>query len=316
MISLATSIRFNTSTSRASNPKATGARRETTLQFALFAVILFLLVPAAQARVAVYKADYRLASDLLPYAEAGMGNEGKIQLDPTRNSILLVGDDAQVERTLSLLKAQDTAPRMIRLHYEHVRQEELSEYGLSIQWKGNYGHVILGDKNPGNKEGLHVRWPDEGLHLRWREREQSSKGRFQGELMILEGHSGRIATGRSVPLQNHSKKYGTQTSFIVGESGFEAQPTVLGSGKIRLELRPFQGEVQSNGQVEFSEAATSIVLSPGQSVVLGGIGQKSIRADSAHGLSARERNSDQLLMITASIVGETVGETVVEEGTP
>jgi hypothetical protein len=303
MISLATSTRFNTSTSRASKPKATGARRETTLQFALFVAILFVLVPAAQARVAVYKADYRLASDLLPYAEAGMGSEGKIQLDPTRNSILLVGDDAQVERTLSLLKAQDTAPRMIRLHYEHVRQEELSEYGLSIQWKGNYGHVILGEGKPVSREGLYVRW---------RDRQHSAEDRFQGELMILEGHSGRIATGRSVPLQNHSKQYGTQTSFIVGESGFEAQPTVLGSGKIQLELRPFQGEVQSNGQVEFSEASTSIVLSPGQSIVLGGIGQESIRADSAHGLSARERNSDQLLMITASIVEETVGE----EGTP
>ncbi|MBW2714286.1 MAG: hypothetical protein JRC77_11120, partial [Deltaproteobacteria bacterium] len=142
--------------------------------------------------------------------------------------------------------------------------------------------------------------------------QRSSEDRFQGKLMIMEGQSGRIATGRSVPIQSRSKKYGTHTEFITAESGFEAQPTVLGNGKIRLELRPFREQFEANGQVAFTEASTLIVLSPGESVVLGGVGQQTDETGT-YGLSARERNDDQLLMITASIVGEKVGEEVREE---
>lgn len=322
MISLETSTRFNASISRVSKRDGRGA-----LALALLATLFFVLAPTAQARVALYKVDHRMASDLMPYAEASMGNEGTVQLDPTRNSILLVGDDEPIERTLILLKAQDTAPRMIRLQYEHVRQEELSEYGLGIQWKGNYGHVILGEENAGGKKGLHVRWPDEGLYVRWRARKKSSEDRFQGELTLLEGRSGRIVTGRSVPMKSHSINHDTPLDFIVAESGFEAQPTVLGNGKIRLEIQAFQGEIQRNGRVEFTDASTLILLSPGQSVVLGGIGQESSQAEPLHGLSSKERSRDQLLMITASFVDEeavdeatadevTVDEAMSTESTP
>ncbi len=306
MTSLATSIRLSTSTSRASRRPRVG---RSALALALFALLNFALPTASQARVTLYKANHRLASELLPYAEASMGSEGKVQLDPSRNSILLVGDDALIERTVDLLKAQDTAARTIQLLYEHVTQTELREHNLNIQWKGNYGHIILGDGKPLNKDGLHVR--QDGLHVRLRNLQRSSEDRFQGKLMIMEGQSGRIATGRSVPIQSRSKKYGTHTEFITAESGFEAQPTVLGNGKIRLEIRPFREQFESNGQVAFTEASTLIVLSPGDSVVLGGVAQQTDETGT-YGLSARERSDDQLLMITASFLEEKAGETVEE----
>ncbi len=243
-----------------------------------------------------------MASELLPYAELSMGNEGKAQLDTNRNAILLVGDDASIARTLSLLKAQDTAARTIQLLYEHISREELREHDLNIQWRGNYGHIILGEGRP---------VPQEGLYVRLRERQRSGTDRFQGQLMILEGQSGRIATGRSVPIQTRSKKHGTHTEFVEAESGFEATPTVLGSGKIRLELRPFRAEVQPDGKIAFTEASTIIVLSPEESIVLGGTGQQTDETGT-YGLSDRQHSDDQLLMITAILVGETDVETDIE----
>ena len=46
----------------------------------------------------------------------------------------------------------------------------------------------------------------------------------------------------------------------------QPQP-VLGDGQVQLELRPFSGRVDEGGALRYTSAATSIALSPGETVI-------------------------------------------------
>ena len=46
---------------------------------------------------------------------------------------------------------------------------------------------------------------------------------------------------------------------VAAESGIEVRPRVLGDGRVRLDLRPFQGRLRDDGSISYSGAETTLV---------------------------------------------------------
>jgi hypothetical protein len=57
--------------------------------------------------------------------------------------------------------------------------------------------------------------------------------------------------------------------LLPAETGFEVEALVLGDGKVQLELRSFSGRFEEGGALRYTEAATLLTLSPGETIVVG-----------------------------------------------
>jgi type II secretory pathway component GspD/PulD (secretin) len=263
---------------------------------------LSVALPAGAQVMRVYEVRYRTAEDLLPIAETAMSGEGRAVADGRTNSIVLSGPRQAVDGALALLASLDVRMRSVVLRYESRSARELTSRGASIRWSTGAGPVRIGNvmwAGGDARVAVHV---DEGT-LR-------SGGTLAGTLRVLDGQTGRIATGASVPVTTRRVQPGPagpvwteSTSYVSADSGFEASPRILGDGRIELLLRPFDAQIQRDGSIRHSGAETRIVLEPGRTVALGGI-VRDARAEqrsATSGNSAGRGSDENLLLVTAEI---------------
>lgn len=249
------------------------ARRS--LRRCLLGLALALLAsPPAGADSLVYRPRQRLASELLPLAQAALAGEGSVVADPGTNSLVLLGPRAALDRALELLAQQDRALRNVTVHYESRRVDELESEGLRVDWQVVSGNVRLGNVVLPRREGVVAVRPEA-------DRERESGG-VQGMLRVLEGQPGRISTGVDVPVATRTlTPYGVRedSAFVQAESGFDVTPHVLGDGRVRLDFAPFEERlgprVIGGPVVERTTAATSTTVAPGVKVAIGGLARDS-----------------------------------------
>jgi hypothetical protein len=232
---------------------------------------------------------------LLPYAEATLGNEGRVVVDAGTNSLVLVSERADLIRSaLALLVAQDRALRTVVLEYASQRTSALAAEGIRIDWGVATGGVRIGN--------LIVPAGDSRVRVSGGATRARGSGSLGGTVRILEGHAGRIASGETVPIITRGR-HGATTTLVPAESGFEARARVLGDGRVQLELRPFEANYRSDGRIETSEAATTLVLTPGRTVVIGGLSETGGAAslDAFSGAQRQSGSDERILEITARV---------------
>ncbi|HEY8156987.1 MAG TPA: secretin N-terminal domain-containing protein [Myxococcota bacterium] len=270
--------------------------RQACRRLALLTLALAVALPASGAPQAeVYRVQHRSAEELLPYAEAALGNEGRVVVDPGSNSLVLICErPALLRSALALLAAQDRALRTVVLEYQSQRESELETEGVRVAWGVATGAVRIGNLMvPAGASRLRVTAQAE------RGRSSSNRG---GTVRILEGHSARIATGETRPLTTR-RGWQENTTLVAADSGLEAHARVLGDGRVLLELRPFQASFQQDGRIETSEASTTLTLEPGQTVVIAGLSgeQGAASLDAFAGAGKQRTRDEQVLTITARI---------------
>jgi hypothetical protein len=179
------------------------------------------------------------------------------------------------------------------LRYESHRLSELQANGYRIDWSVRAGGVRVGNvRLPGGASGARIRSRDEAL------REKSS---FRGELRLIEGTSGRISSGIEAPITvRRGRRVGDD--LVRAETGFEASARVLGNGRVRVALSPFEEELVGRGSVELSAAETQLELESGQTVVLGEL--RTERDATRRAPASRDdvdENDERVLLLTATI---------------
>ncbi len=81
-----------------------------------------LLATAGRADVQVYRAQPRIAEDLLPIVQVAMSEGGSVAVDSNSNSLVLVGSKAEISQALSLLELQDRRLRSVLIEHRFVRR--------------------------------------------------------------------------------------------------------------------------------------------------------------------------------------------------
>jgi len=281
------------------------AWRWRTLALAAFVWVALAAAPAApgERSVEVYRPAHRLAEELLPLAETALAGEGSAALDPGTNAVVLIGAPAAVARTLELLRAQDRAARTVVIHYESRTLRALEQAGVEIAWRVEAGDVRIGNVVGPGGEGLAI-----GLSAKRGE----GTGSLRGILRVLDGQSGQLGAGRTVPVPLRGR-YGPDTAFVSAERGFLATPRVLGDGRVRVAIAPSDATVDERGRVTYSAAATEVELRPGETVVLGSLAL----AEDARQLGSRSlrahREEEELLLLRVELEG---GEEAPKPGAP
>jgi hypothetical protein len=272
------------------------ARTSHRMRIGALVLALLLAPPASGAPQAeVYRAQHRPAEELLPYAEAALGGEGKAVVDPGSNSLVLFAERPELLRNaLALLAAQDRALRTVVLEYQMQRGSELASEGLRVDWGLASGPVRIGNLIvPAGHSRVRVT-----PHA---ERGQASAS-LAGTVRVLEGHSARIATGETAALTTRHRGEKV-TTLVPADSGLEAHVRVLGDGRVLLELRPFEARFTGPGRIETAEAVTTLTVEPGKTVVIAGLSgaQGAASLDPLSGAQSGRARDERLLMITARI---------------
>lgn len=198
--------------------------------------------------------------------------------------------------------SQEPALRNIVVHYESRRVDQLASEGLRVDWQ-----AVSGKRRVGS---IALRPPETVVAARSEAGRERERGSLQGMLEVLEGESGRIPTGVDVPAATRAlTPYGVRedSSFAEAESGFEVTPQLLGDGRVRLDLAPFDGRLGPRavgGPIgERSAATTTVTLAPGAKVAVGGLARDSTSSGGSlfSGIGRAEVREERVLVVWVEV---------------
>lgn len=225
--------------------------------FSCCSLVMAYLALGAQ-HIEVYRAKHRPAAELVSIATTALGADGEVTLDSRTATLVLNGSPAAIERALTLLGRMDRPLRRIVVESEVRRVEDRDALEVAVAWKTSLGPVRIGTLSR-SKDGFAVAV----LGSR-----SNSTTDVRSRLRLTEGGTGVVRTGRALPVLFQPNWGTVATAFVPVETGFEVQAQVLEGDRVHLELRPFAGRVEEDGELDYIAAATSITVSPGETVVL------------------------------------------------
>jgi type II secretory pathway component GspD/PulD (secretin) len=251
------------------------------------ACALLLAAAAAVADVRVYRGRHRQVEELLPIARALLGDAGRAELDARTNSLVLVGDARTLAEVESVLAAQDRAPRTVVLRYGTQRLSDLEAAGVRVRWSVAGDGYRVGNARPAG-EGVRIAASADATHAQ-------GTSSLDGSLRVLEGSAGTLYTGASVPMALATPE-GPAAAWVSAETGFEARPRILGDGRVHLELRPFEARL-AGAAVEHAGAVTTLVVAPGEEVVIGGLATRHAGSEYGTAGAASGRGADERVLV-------------------
>jgi len=254
-------------------------------------VLLVFALPAL-ADMQVYRPLHRTGEDLRPLVEAALGPEGSVALDGNTGALVMIGSADAIAQAMALLALQDRRLRTVFVQHETRTLAQLEASGQRVVWSAGGDRLRIGN----------VESTRSGASVVLRASRGSKLGSHAASLRVLEGEWGRIAQGTEVQLPIGSYLY-PDAVRVAADSGLEVRPRVLGDGRVRLDLRPFQSRLRPGGVVARQGAFTTLVVTPGQPAVVGGIGRASQSNSSARGFSASRGigQRDSVLVVTVTV---------------
>lgn len=273
-------------------------RRSGLRGLALCAALLLGIPPGsavAQRRVEVYRLKHRTAEELLPVMQTVLSGSGSVAVDRGTNSLVLIGEPDAVGDALALLETQDRRLRTVVLQYDTKRLRDLEAQGFDVRWSIQAGDLRIGNVRRPGGSGSSVTLRAGGV-------EGHADEKFSGVVRVIEGETGRIETGQSVPFRTWSYD-GPNTQFVTALTGFEARPRILGDGSVQVDLEPFASRFGRGGRIERSGASTVVNLRPGETVAVGGLDQSRDESDTRLPSGAQRIRSqdDNVLLLRVDV---------------
>lgn len=252
---------------------------------------LLLASLGATQTIELYRARYRPAAELVPIARNALGSGGQVTLDARTATLVLNGSAQAIQRTLALLEQVDRPLHQVVVESVVVDVENVDSLGVHVAWKTSLGPLNIGTLPPRAADGLIV-----GVDAA-RARQTT---RASSRLRLLEGATGIVRTGKALPVL--FEPYWGTTAFVPVDTGFEAKARVLEGDRVYLELRPFAGREGDDGELIYIAVATSVVVSPGETVVLAETTRTAQTSTTElSGVQKDARRRQQIVLITVEL---------------
>jgi protein transport protein HofQ len=252
------------------------------------------------------KINHRSADELINQVKPLLSDTGKVTADVRTNSLLVVDRRENLDKIEEFVALIDKPSRSLRIKATFFDENIFNDLNLGVNWNYSGANFTVG-----NVSG--ITWGS-GLYL-----ETTTKGGVEKSqrlivqnLLIISGSTGEFITGKSVPIDErvivYFNNWGIQYEGVVFRdvsTGFKVTPTVLGSGKIRIDIEPFLSYFADgkSGEIIFKEIKTSVVVANGEDVVIAtnDVSGSNLAADIFSGFSSRNGKGRYYFTINVTI---------------
>ncbi|MCB5191657.1 nodulation protein NolW [Methylobacillus arboreus] len=233
--------------------------------------LLCLPVQAAGLDFKMITLQHRFPQDLLPAVQQIIGPEGSVSA--IDHHLVVRATPAQMEAVEALVERLDTAQRNVQITVRH--DDHVTQSGNEVGADGSvrYGDIEVGvNRVPERREGLRFNFD-----------ESQATTRRSGEqfLTVLDGERAFIRVGQSVPFTQQWVVLTAQylnvqqtTEFHDITTGFAVRPRTIGN-EVEVEITPRIARLDAFGFIDFEELSTTVRVSRGQWLDIGGIMQSS-----------------------------------------
>jgi len=199
--------------------------------------------------------------------------QGRAVADPRTNALLVVDDEASVQRVREFLVGFDKLGKQgkIKVRFQEAGSLEDRSVGARARISGGDWTVTAGGPRKG--EGVDVRLEDNTVNRR---------DISEFSVVVVSGSPAYIVEGENLIFTERwldlSRRYARVTETISiqrMETGMEVTPTLL-KDHADIEIIPrISGAGRNRGVIRFTEAATRVLAPYGQWVTIGGTSQES-----------------------------------------
>lgn len=239
----------------------------------IYCLVVCLLVGSVQAAGLDFKMitlQHRFPQDILPAVQQLAGPEGTVT---AIDQHLVVRATAERMAAIEdLVERLDTARRNLRITVSHDSQSSTDQRDIGVGGRIQRGDFGINVPRSGeqNRDGIN-------LDLN---RQQNTVIR-SGEqfLTVIDGERAFIRVGQSVPFTQQwvlltSRYVNVQqtTEFHDITTGFAVRPRYIGS-QVEVEVTPRIAQLNQQGFIDFEELTTTVRVSPGEWMDIGGLMQ-------------------------------------------
>ncbi len=269
-------------------------------------VVLCLLYSAglAASSIEIINLKNRPAAEILPLVKPMLDSNGAIS--GTGFQLIIRTSPGNLSQIQNIISQIDTAPNQLLISVFQGSQRELETASSSIHFLYQNQHIQVGAGQPGMPSGTGIQARSGGLTVGGsvqRTQAHISDAPIQ-QLRIMEGASGYIETGQSIPYfsgrvyRQHGHtivQAGTEYKDI--NTGFYVQPR-LNDKQVILDVSPYKETLSKRGGagIDTQSASTTVTGPLGQWLEIGGIEQQSTSTNTGIGryYKTREKVSSSL----------------------
>jgi type II secretory pathway component GspD/PulD (secretin) len=264
-------------------------------------VFLFALSSASFAETVVIPMQYRTAAEALPMVKALLSSQGKAVADPRTNALLIVDDEASVQRVREFLVGFDQLGKQGRVKVRFQETGSSEDRSAAARARVSGGDWTVSAGGPRRRDGVDVRLED---------RTVNQHGTSEFSVVVVSGSPAYIMVGQDLLFTERwldlSRRYARVTETISIqriETGMEVRPTLL-KDHADIEIIPrISGTGTERGVIRFTEAATRLSAPYGQWVTIGGTSQHS--SEVMREILARGRGERSSVTSISLLVEET-----------
>jgi type II secretory pathway component GspD/PulD (secretin) len=236
-------------------------------------VFLFFLSAVSFAETVVIPMQYRTAAEALPMVEELLSSQGRAVADPRTNALLVVDDEASVQRVREFLAGFDQQGKQgrVKVRFEETGSSEDQSVAARARVSGGDWTVTAGGQRR-----------RDGVDVRLGERSANRQATSEFTVVVVSGSPAYIVVGqdllfteRWLDLTRRYARVHETVSIQRIETGFEVRPTFL-KDHADIEIIPrISGAGTERGVIRFTEAATRLLAPYGQWVAIAGTSQQS-----------------------------------------
>jgi type II secretory pathway component GspD/PulD (secretin) len=248
---------------------------------------------AAQAQIKIFTLSNRPAAATVDIVQALLQPGESVWAEERLQRLIVKAAPQRLEEVRKLLEQIDLPAPQVWLHVQQFGSRPFSGSNAGVGVTAG-GHIV------GGANSYDV---------------QHTVSETQ-KLLVMSGEKGHITVGEDIPIVQPYWTYASGLGLVAPNvvwqrvsTGFAVEPTVVGS-TIRLRIIPWLSYLspQGNGQIEFSESATSLTLENGASATISSSSGGNSRSGTAFGLifggTASQQQSSSGGVVVRAVIQE------------
>jgi len=249
--------------------------------------LLFLQLPfCAQAATEVIQVNFIALHEAKAAAQTQLSPQGKVVTMPSQRQLIVVDDNAAVERVRQLLRRIDAmAPQyLVRVEISSQRQMQRQGFGVEAVLPGGWVRIQAHDSR------------------------QQSYSPQSYNLRIQGGKIGSIKAGQIIPVRQRVRTWLTGMGMVIEQknelipvtSGFDVHIQAAGESYVMVSIHPWLKQLKTQRgddaalRIDIAEAVTELTVPLGQTVVLAGTSGAAKQLASALIAAGKDTSEQQL----------------------